>query len=119
MRNSDLISRDFGLARDAAQGTLSLKTFWTNLKRVSHPTETMTPTTLDQAWQWYSEASRPAQWLARTVFLFLLYLGIMWSLGAYVVDEEYIHPCRGRLSCTIDSFMTRSWSSSTWRSSMP
>jgi hypothetical protein len=108
MRNSDLISRDFGLARDAAQGTLSLKTFWTNLKRVSHPTETMTPTTLDQAWQWYSEASRPAQWLARTVFLFLLYLGIMWSLGAYVVDEEYIHPCRGRLSCTIDSFMTLS-----------
>jgi hypothetical protein len=108
MRNSDLISRDFGLARDAAQGTLSLKTFWTNLKRVSHPTETMSPTTLDQAWQWYSEASRPAQWLARTVFLFLLYLGIMWSLGAYVVDEEYIHPCRGRLSCTIDSFMTLS-----------
>jgi hypothetical protein len=32
----------------------------------------------------------------------------MWSLGAYVVDEEYIHPCRGRLSCTIDSFMTLS-----------
>ena len=108
MRNSDLISRDFGLARDAAHGTFSLKTFWTNLKRVFHPTETMTPTTLDQAWQWYSEASRPAQWLARTVFLFLLYLGIMWSLSAYVVDEEYIHPCRGRLSCTIDSFMTLS-----------
>jgi hypothetical protein len=105
-RNNELISRDFGLEQQAGDRRVTLKTFWTNLKRVSHPTETMTTTTLDQAWRWYSEASQPAQWLGRTVLLFLLYLGIMWSLDAYVVDEEYIHPCRGRLSCMIDWFMT-------------
>ena len=29
-------------------------------------------------------------------------------IGHFVVDEEYIHPCRGRLSCDVDSFMTLS-----------
>jgi hypothetical protein len=61
---------------------------------------------VDQAWAWYREAGRPVQWFSRTVLLFLLYLGMMWALGAYVVDEEYIHPCRGQFSCAIDWFMT-------------
>jgi hypothetical protein len=105
-KNGDAISKDFQLQRASGHRRWSLKSFWVNLKRVFHPAETMTATTVDQAWEWYREASRPAQWLSRTFLLFLLYLAAMWSLGSYVVDDEYIHPCRGRLSCTIDWFMT-------------
>ncbi len=105
-KNADAISKDFQLQRASGHQRVSFKTFWINLKRVFHPAETMTATTVDQAWQWYREAGRPAQWLIRTFLVFLLYLAVMWSLGSYVVDDEYIHPCRGRLSCTIDWFMT-------------
>ncbi len=63
---------------------------------------------MDQAWAWYREAGKPVQWGTRTILLFVLYLGMMWSLGHFVLDEEYIHPCRGRLSCTVDWFMTLS-----------
>jgi hypothetical protein len=105
-KNSEAITKDFQLQRESGHRSFSGKTFWTNLKRVFHPAETMMATTVDQAWDWYREASRPIQWFSRTILLFLLYLGIMWALGAYVVDEEYIHPCRGQFSCTIDGFMT-------------
>jgi hypothetical protein len=105
-KNSEAISQEFQLQRGSEHRRFSVKTFWTNLKRVFHPVETMMATTVDQAWDWYREASRPIQWFSRTILLFLLYLGIMWALGAYVVDEEYIHPCRGQFSCTIDGFMT-------------
>ncbi len=108
-KNSDLITQDFLFQDDSGPGSFSLGTFWANFKRVTHPASTMTATTVDQAWSWYREASKPAQWVARTILLFVLYLGVMWALGYYVLlDEEYIHPCRGRLSCTIDWFMTLS-----------
>jgi hypothetical protein len=107
-KNGDMLSLDFQLQRGTDEKRFSPKTFWTNLKRVFHPAETMIATTVDQAWEWYREASRPLQWLARTVLLFILYLATMWSLSSYVVDEEYIHPCRGPLSCRIDGFMTLS-----------
>ena len=61
---------------------------------------------MDQTWSWYREAGRPAQRVARTVLLFLLYLAVMWPLKRWVLDEEMIHPCRGTLSCAVDSFMT-------------
>ena len=105
-KNSDLITQDFRFRADAGYRGFSLKTFWTNLKRVSHPAATMTATTMDQAWAWYREAGQPLQWAARTFLMFVLYLGMMWSLGYFVFDEEYIHPCRGRLSCDVDWFMT-------------
>jgi hypothetical protein len=105
-KNAEAISRDFGLQRSSGDARFSPQTFWTNLKRVFHPAETMMATTVDQAWEWYREASRPVQWFNRTVLLFALYLATMGALGTYVLDEEYIHPCRGRFSCTIDWFMT-------------
>ncbi|HSA63978.1 MAG TPA: hypothetical protein VLE25_04760 [Nitrospira sp.] len=104
--NSEVISHDFRLQRVSGDQRFSAKSFWINLKRVFHPAETTKATTVDQAWAWYREAGRPVQWFSRTVLLFLLYLGMMWALGAYVVDEEYIHPCRGHFSCAIDWFMT-------------
>jgi hypothetical protein len=106
-KNSDLINQDFQFQDESGCERFSPRTFWTNFKRVTHPAATMTATTVDQAWSWYREASKPAQWVARTFLLFVLYLGLMWALGYYVLpDEEYIHPCRGRLSCTVDWFMT-------------
>ena len=106
IKNGEVISRDFQLQAASGQRRFSPRTFWVNVKRVFHPAATMTATTVDQAWGWYREASKPAQWFARTVLLFVLYMGMMWSLGYYVLDEEYIHPCRGRLSCTVDWFLT-------------
>jgi hypothetical protein len=44
--------------------------------------------------------------MMRTMVLFALYMGMMWGLGYYVLNEEYIHPCRGGLSCRIDWIMT-------------
>ncbi len=107
-KNAETISRDFRLQRSANEARFSPGTFWTNLKRVFHPAETMMATTVDQAWEWYREASRPLQWFSRTALLFILYLAMMGALGTYVLDEEYIHPCRGHFSCRIDWFMTAS-----------
>ena len=104
--NSDLIGRDFLFQDDSGGKRFSPGTFWTNLKRVSHPAETMTATTVDQAWSWYREAGKPAQRAARTILLFLLYLAVMGSLKRWVLDEEMIHPCRGHLSCTVDWVLT-------------
>jgi hypothetical protein len=106
-KNGDLITQDFLFQDESGRQPFSPRTFWNNFKRVTHPAATMTATTVDQAWSWYREASRPAQWVARTLVLFVLYLGLMGTVGYYVLlDEEYIHPCRGRLSCTVDWFMT-------------
>jgi hypothetical protein len=107
-KNGDFITDDFLFQDESGFQRFSPRTFWINLKRVAHPAATMTATTVDQAWSWYREASKPIQWFARTILLFILYLGMMWLLGYYVVDEEYIHPCRGRLSCTVDWVMTLS-----------
>jgi hypothetical protein len=61
---------------------------------------------VDQAWVRYREASRLSQGIARTLLLFIIYAGAMWAIGYFVLDEEYIHPCRGVLSCNVDSVMT-------------
>ena len=105
-KNSDLINQDFLFQDESGGKRFSPGTFWTNLKRVSHPAETMTATTVDQAWSWYREAGKPAQRAARTILLFLLYLAVMWPLEHWVLDEEMIHPCRGRLSCAFDWVLT-------------
>jgi hypothetical protein len=105
-KNSDLIGQDFLFQDDSGSKRFSSGTFWTNLKRVFHPAETMTATTVDQAWSWYREAGKPAQRAARTILLFLLYLAVMWPLKRWVLDEEMIHPCRGHLSCTVDWALT-------------
>jgi len=105
-KNSDLIGQDFLFQDESGGNRFSVGTFWTNLKRVSHPAETRTATTVDQAWSWYREAGKPAQRAARTLLLFLLYLAVMWPLDHWVLDEEMIHPCRGRLSCTVDWVLT-------------
>jgi hypothetical protein len=105
-KNGDLITDDFLFQDESAFQRFSLGSFWTNLKRVYHPAATMTATTVDQAWSWFREASKPIQWMMRTILLFVLYLGVMWALGYYVLNEEYIHPCRGPLSCTLDWIMT-------------
>ena len=108
IKNSDFISEDFLFEDDSGRRRLSPGTFWTNLQRVYHPAATRAATTVDQAWSWYREAGKPAQRVARTILLFLLYLGIMWPLEYWVLDEEMIQPCRGRLSCAVDSVMTLS-----------
>lgn len=105
-KNSDLINQDFLFQDESGGKRFSPGTFWTNLKRVSHPAETMTATTVDQAWSWYREAGKSAQRAARTILLFLLYLAVMWPLEHWVLDEEMIHPCRGRLSCAFDWVLT-------------
>jgi len=105
-KNGVLITDDFLFQDESAVQTLSLRSFWTNLKRVYHPAATMTATTVDQAWSWYREASKTAPWIMRTIVLFVLYIGMIWALGFYVLNEEYIHPCRGGLSCRIDWVMT-------------
>ncbi len=107
-KNSDFISEDFLFEDDSSHRRLSPRTFWTNLQRVYHPAATRATTTVDQAWSWYREAGKPVQRVVRTILLFLLYLGIMWPLQYWVLDEEMIYPCRGRLSCVIDSVMTLS-----------
>jgi len=105
-KNSDLIGQDFLFHDESGSQRFSLRTFWINLKRVSHPAATMTATTVDQAWSWYREAGKPAQRVARTFLLFLLYLGAMWSLKQWVLDDDMIHPCRGYLSCMVDWVLT-------------
>jgi len=105
-KNSDLIGQDFLFQDESGSKRFSPGTFWTNLKRVFHPAETMTATTVDQTWSWYREAGQPAQRAARTILLFLLYFAVMGLLKHWVLDEEMIHPCRGHLSCTVDWVLT-------------
>ncbi|MGQ0666405.1 MAG: hypothetical protein ACT4O4_05160 [Nitrospiraceae bacterium] len=105
-QNSDRIGEKFQFEEASGRCRFSLMTFWTNLQRVYHPAATKAATTVDQSWAWYREASKPVQWMARGFLLFVLYLGMIWSLGYFVLDEEYIHPCRGTLSCRVDWFMT-------------
>ena len=105
-KNNERIGDAFRFKDVSRLHGFSPRTFWTNLKRVYHPAATQTATTVDQAWAWYREASRPIQWMARAALLFLFYLGAMWALGSFVLDDEYIHPCRGTLSCRVDWFMT-------------
>jgi hypothetical protein len=107
-KNSDAIGKDFLFEDESGRRRFSPKTFWTNIQRVHHPTTTKTATTVDQAWSWYREAGKPSQRTARTLLLFLIYLAIMWPLEHWVFDEELIHPCRGQLSCAVDSVMTLS-----------
>ena len=107
-KNSDAISEDFLFQDESGRCRLSLRTFWTNLQRVYHPAATRTATTVDQAWSWYREAGKPGQRVARTILLFLVYLSIMWPLQHWVLNEDMIHPCRGRLSCGIDWMMALS-----------
>ena len=108
-RTATCISEDFLFRIDPGhRSPISPGTFWTNLQRVYHPAATRTATTVDQAWSWYREAGKPAQRTARVLVLFLLYVAIMWPLDHWVLDEEMIHPCRGRLSCSVDWIMTLS-----------
>ena len=107
-KNSDAIGEDFLFQDESGRCRLSPRTFWTNLQRVYHPAATRAATTVDQAWSWYREAALPSQRAMRTVLLFLLYLSIMWPLQHWVLNEEMIHPCRGRLSCSIDWIMALS-----------
>jgi hypothetical protein len=44
--------------------------------------------------------------MTRTTLLFVLYLGAISAIGYFVLNEEYIHPCRGFLSCRVDWFLT-------------
>ncbi|MDF0642681.1 MAG: hypothetical protein P0111_01515 [Nitrospira sp.] len=103
--NSDRLDRRFRFRDDQGQRGLTIGSFWTNLQRVYHPSATRIPATMDQTWSWYREAGRPAQRTARALLLFLLYLAVMWPLKRWVLDEEMIHPCRGTLSCAVDSLM--------------
>ena len=107
-KNSDAISKDFLFEDESGRRPFSPKTFWNNLQRVYHSAFTKTATTVDQAWSWYREAGKPSQRVARTILLFLLYLAIMSTLEYWVLDEDMIHPCRGGLSCAVDSVMTLS-----------
>ncbi|HRI37963.1 MAG TPA: hypothetical protein PLO50_05345 [Nitrospira sp.] len=105
-KNSEQIDEKFQFEDASRRQQLSLKTFWTNLQRVYHPLATVASMKVGQAWGRYREASQLSQGVARTVLLFILYMGAMWAIGYFILDEEYIHPCRGYLSCQIDSVMT-------------
>ena len=105
-KNSGQIDEKFQFEDTPKRQQLSPQTFWTNLQRVYHPLATVTSMKVDQAWSRYREASQLSQGTARTLLLFTLYMGAMWAIGYFVLDEEYIHPCRGSLSCKVDSFMT-------------
>ncbi len=100
------ISEEFHLEEAGERHRFSLATFWANLQRVYHPVATKAATTVDQAWRWYGEAGQLSQGIARTAVLFLIYSAVMVALGKFVLDDEYIHPCRGDLSCWIDGVLT-------------
>jgi hypothetical protein len=106
MKNGEHIGKKFRFEDVSGRHRFSVRTFWTNLQRVYHPSLTRTPPTVDRAWAWYHEASQPSQGTARTALLFVLYLAAMWAIGYFVLPDEYIHPCRGLLSCRVDWFMT-------------
>jgi hypothetical protein len=105
-KNGDQISEKFRFEDTERRRRFSPRTFWMNLQRTYHPMATMASMRVDQAWGRYCAASEPSQGMARTLLLFILYMGAMWAIGYFVLDEEYIHPCRGFLSCNVDSFMT-------------
>jgi len=106
-KNSDHLTEDFLFRIDQdSHSRFTLRTCWINLQRVYHPTATRAATTVDQAWSWYLDAANALQRTARVLVLVLLYVGVMISLGQWVVDEEMIHPCRGWLSCRVDVIMT-------------
>lgn len=105
-KNGEQISEKFQFNDRSGRYRFSPRTFWTNLQRVYHPLATIAPMRVDQAWAWYREASRLSQGGARTLLLFIIYAGAMWAIGHFMLDEEYIHPCRGFLSCNVDSVMT-------------
>ncbi|MDH4370722.1 MAG: hypothetical protein OEV99_12880 [Nitrospira sp.] len=105
-KNGDHIGEKFRFKDTSGRHRFSAKTFWTNLQRAYNPSLTKTPPTVDQAWVWYHEASRLSQGMARTTVLFVLYLAAIWAIGYFVLPDEYIHPCRGLLSCRVDWFMT-------------
>ena len=106
-KNSDHLTEDFLFRIDQSpRSRFAPKTFWTNVQRVYHPVATRAATTVDQAWSWYLDAAAPLQRTARVLVLFLLYGAIMMSLNHWVLDEEMIQPCRGWLSCRVDSIMT-------------
>ena len=106
INNAERIDEDFQFPVTSGRHRFSVNTVWTNLQRVYHPSLTKTPPTVDQAWAWYQEASHVGQGMARTTLLFVLYLAAMWAIGYFVLPDEYIHPCRGLLSCRTDWFMT-------------
>lgn len=105
-KNSEQIADKFQFENTSKRQRLSPNTFWTNLQRVYHPLASVISMKVDQAWGHYREASQLGHGMARTVLLFILYMGAMWAIGHFVLDEEYIHPCRGDLSCNVDSVMT-------------
>ncbi|MBS0152261.1 MAG: hypothetical protein JSR31_15115 [Nitrospira sp.] len=105
-KNSEQIDEKFQFEDPLRRQRLSPKTFWMNLQRVYHPLATVASMKVDQAWGRYREANQPGQGMARTLLLFILYMAAMWAIGHFVLDEEYIHPCRGYLSCHVDSVMT-------------
>ncbi len=104
--NGEHISDTFQFTGLERRQRFSPSTFWTNLQRVYHPTASAASVTVDQAWNRYREAGQLSQGIARALLLFVLYLGTMWAIGTFVLDEEYIHPCRGLLSCRVDWFLT-------------
>jgi len=108
MKNSQRITEQFRFEDSSGRRRMSARTFWTNLQRVYHPAATMAATTVDQAWSWYREAGRPAQRGLRIVLLSMLYVGFVGSLETWVLNEELINPCRGRLSCTVDAVIALS-----------
>jgi hypothetical protein len=105
-KNGEQIGEEFRFEDTSGRHRFSPKTVWTNLQRVYHPVVTKTATTVDQAWGRYREASQLSQWMTRTTLLFVLYLGAISAIGYFVLNEEYIHPCRGFLSCRVDWFLT-------------
>lgn len=105
-KNGEQIDEKFQFEDASRRQRLSPKTFWTNLQRVYHPLATVASMKVDQAWGRYREASQLSQGTVRALLLFILYMAAMWAIGHFVLDEEYIHPCRGYLSCHVDSFMT-------------
>jgi hypothetical protein len=109
VKNSDQLTEEFRFRVDQGnRSRFTLRTFWTNLQRVYHSAAARTALTVDQAWSWYLDASRPLQRIARVLVLSLLYGAIMFSLDRWVLDEEMIHPCRGWLSCQVDWTMALS-----------
>lgn len=82
-----------------------LASFWTHLQRIYHPIP-VSVTTADQAWSWYRDAGAPAQRALRVSILFLLYAAIMVPLEHWILDEEFIRPCRGPFSCGVDQVLT-------------
>ena len=102
--NEDRIAEEFCFTAKH-RSDLTPSTWWTNLRRVYHPTARIA-TTADQAWSWYREAGLPGQRGFRVLVMFLLYAGIMIPLQTWLFDEEFIRPCRGPLSCQVDHVLT-------------